>query len=115
MQMKVLDFMEKEEAATLGKLGGSIQQSHNHLLKLEGDSIWLHTLLANQSHQQFLQARPHPTPISAPRPSQPPLGHSGCAFDIPNLRCPENRDEGRKRSRFEHGQLFHLPHGSGDR
>lgn len=36
MQMKVLDFMEKEEAAALGKLGGSIQQSHNRLLKLEG-------------------------------------------------------------------------------
>ncbi|XP_044106275.1 E3 ubiquitin-protein ligase TRIM47-like [Neovison vison] len=55
LQMKVLDFVEKEEAAALGKLGSSIQQSHNRLLKLEGDSIWLRTLLANRSDQQFLQ------------------------------------------------------------
>ncbi|OWK14045.1 hypothetical protein Celaphus_00001648, partial [Cervus elaphus hippelaphus] len=53
MQMKVLDFVEKEEAAALGKLGGSIQQSHNRLLKLEGDSIWLRSLLANRSDQQL--------------------------------------------------------------
>lgn len=64
MQMKVLDFVEKEEAAALGKLGGSIQQSHNRLLKLEGDSIWLRSLLANRSDQQFLQARPLPTPTA---------------------------------------------------
>lgn len=64
MQMKVLDFVEKEEAAALGKLGGSIQQSHNRLLKLEGDSIWLRSLLANRSDQQFLQARPLPTPTT---------------------------------------------------
>lgn len=62
LQMKVLDFVDKEEAAALGKLGSSIQQSHNRLLKLEGDSIWLRTLLANRSDQQFLQARPHLAP-----------------------------------------------------
>ncbi|KAB1264746.1 E3 ubiquitin/ISG15 ligase TRIM25 [Camelus dromedarius] len=62
LQMKVLDFVEKEEAAALGKLGSSIQQSHNRLLKLEGDSIWLRTLLAHRNDQQFLQARPHPMP-----------------------------------------------------
>lgn len=67
LQMKVLDFVEKEEAAALGKLGSSIQQSHNRLLKLEGDSIWLRTLLANRSDQQFLQVRPHP-PHLCPRP-----------------------------------------------
>lgn len=39
LQGKVLDFVEKEVAAALGKLGSSIQQSHNRLLKLEGDSI----------------------------------------------------------------------------
>uniref|UniRef100_A0A4X1V478 Uncharacterized protein n=1 Tax=Sus scrofa TaxID=9823 RepID=A0A4X1V478_PIG len=55
LQMKVLDFVEKEEAAALGKLGSSIQQSHNRLLKLEGDSIWLRTLLSSRSDQQFLQ------------------------------------------------------------
>ena len=64
MQVKVLDFVEKEEATALGKLGGSIQQSHNRLLKLEGDSIWLRSLLANRSDQQFLQARPLPTPTA---------------------------------------------------
>ena len=79
-----------------------------------GSEMPLYTPFHFRSDQQFLQARPHPTPTSAPSPSQPPLGHSGCAFDIPNLRCPENQ-EGRKMSRFEHGQLFHLPHGSGDR
>ncbi|XP_021032837.1 tripartite motif-containing protein 16-like [Mus caroli] len=58
LQMKVLDFVEKEEAAALGKLGNSIQQSHNRLLKLEGDSVWLHSLLANRSDEQFLQEFP---------------------------------------------------------
>ncbi|XP_008071542.1 E3 ubiquitin/ISG15 ligase TRIM25-like [Carlito syrichta] len=55
LQMKVLDFVEKEEAAALGKLGSSIQQSHNRLLKLEGDSVWLQNLLANRNDQEFLQ------------------------------------------------------------
>lgn len=62
LQMKILDFVEKEEAGALGKLGSSIQQSHNRLLKLEGDSIWLRTLLANRSDQQFLQVSPPPAP-----------------------------------------------------
>uniref|UniRef100_A0A8B7TNU4 Tripartite motif-containing protein 65-like n=1 Tax=Castor canadensis TaxID=51338 RepID=A0A8B7TNU4_CASCN len=58
LQIKVLDFVEKEEAAALGKLDSSIQQSHNRLLKLEGDSVWLHTLLANRSDERFLQDFP---------------------------------------------------------
>ncbi|XP_045382994.1 E3 ubiquitin/ISG15 ligase TRIM25-like [Lemur catta] len=58
LQIKVLDFVEKEEAAALEKLGSSIQQSHNRLLKLEGDSVWLHTLLSHRSDQQFLQEFP---------------------------------------------------------
>ncbi|KAK1330843.1 hypothetical protein QTO34_008781 [Cnephaeus nilssonii] len=58
LQMKVLDFVDKEEAAALEKLGSSIQQSHNWLLKLEADSIWLRTLLTNPSDQQFLQEFP---------------------------------------------------------
>lgn len=57
LQIKLLEFVEKEEAAALGKLGNSIQQSHNRLLKLEGDSVWLHSLLTNRSDEQFLQAR----------------------------------------------------------
>lgn len=73
LQTKVLDFVEKEEAAALEKLGSSIQQSHNWLLKLEADSIWLRTLLTNPSDQQFLQARPHP-PLRLALP-QPPLLH----------------------------------------
>ena len=68
LQMKVLDFVEKEEADALGKLGSSIQQSHNRLLKLEGDSIWLRALLANRSDQQFLQASPRPHSCLCPRP-----------------------------------------------
>ncbi|ELW68327.1 BTB/POZ domain-containing protein KCTD2 [Tupaia chinensis] len=57
LQGKVLDFVDKEEAVALGKLGSSIQQGHNRLLKLEEDNSWLHTLLASRSDQQFLQAR----------------------------------------------------------
>lgn len=60
LQIKVLDFVEKEEEAALQKLGNSIQQSHSRLLKLEGDSIWLHSLLTNRSDEQFLQARTPP-------------------------------------------------------
>ncbi|XP_012588447.1 PREDICTED: tripartite motif-containing protein 47-like [Condylura cristata] len=58
LQAKVLDFVEKEEAAALEKLGSSIQQSHDRLLKLERDSIWLRTLLTSPSDQQFLQEFP---------------------------------------------------------
>lgn len=58
LQIKVLEFVEKEEAAALGKLGNSIQQSHNRFLSLEGDSLWLQSLLTNRSDEQFLQARP---------------------------------------------------------
>lgn len=65
LQMKVLDFVDKEEAAALEKLGSSIQQSHNWLLKLEADSIWLRTLLTNPSDQQFLQASPPHTHLRA--------------------------------------------------
>lgn len=65
LQTKVLDFVEKEEAAALGKLGNSIQQSHSRLLKLEGDSVWLHSLLANRNDEQFLQARHLPSPDQA--------------------------------------------------
>ncbi|XP_007958061.1 E3 ubiquitin/ISG15 ligase TRIM25-like [Orycteropus afer afer] len=58
LQAKVLEFLEREEAAALGKLGSSLQQSHSRLLELEGDSVWLRTLLTNQSDQQFLQEFP---------------------------------------------------------
>lgn len=76
LRMKVLDFVDKEEAAALERLGSSLQQSHNWLLKLEGDSIWLRTLLTNQSDQQFLQARPHPSPS----PTLGPVTASHCSF-----------------------------------
>ncbi|XP_004709357.1 E3 ubiquitin/ISG15 ligase TRIM25-like [Echinops telfairi] len=58
LQVKILEFLEQEETTVLGKLGNSIQQSHGRLLALEGDSVWLHTLLTNQSDQQFLQEFP---------------------------------------------------------
>lgn len=58
LQIQVLEFVEKEEAAALRKLGSSIQQSYNRLLTLEGDSVWLQSLLTNRSDEQFLQARP---------------------------------------------------------
>nr|XP_048307998.1 E3 ubiquitin/ISG15 ligase TRIM25-like isoform X2 [Myodes glareolus] len=58
LQIKVLEFVEKEEAAALGKLGNSIQQSHNRFLSLEGDSLWLQSLLTNRSDEQFLQEFP---------------------------------------------------------
>ncbi|KAM5273351.1 E3 ubiquitin-protein ligase TRIM47-like [Ctenodactylus gundi] len=58
LQTKVLDFVEKEEMAALQQLGSAIQQSHNRLLQLEGDSVWLHGLLMNRSDEQFLQEFP---------------------------------------------------------
>nr|XP_008249198.2 E3 ubiquitin/ISG15 ligase TRIM25 isoform X1 [Oryctolagus cuniculus] len=58
LQTKILDFITKEEAAALEKLSGSLQQSDSRLLRLEGDSIWLHTLLTNCSDEQFLQEFP---------------------------------------------------------
>ncbi|KAH0518646.1 BTB/POZ domain-containing protein KCTD2 [Microtus ochrogaster] len=62
LQIQVLEFVEKEEAAALGNLGSSIQQSHNRLLTLEGDSVWLQSLLTNRSDEQFLQAKPPSRP-----------------------------------------------------
>lgn len=85
LQMKVLDFVEKEEAAALEKLGSSIQQSHNWLLKLEADSIWLRTLLTNPSDQQFLQARPHPTSAPGPATTSTPPTHTPSAFRAVSL------------------------------
>ncbi|XP_004374458.1 E3 ubiquitin/ISG15 ligase TRIM25-like [Trichechus manatus latirostris] len=58
LQVKVLEFVEREEATALGKLGSSIQRSHSRLLELEEDSVRLRTLLTNQSDQQFLQEFP---------------------------------------------------------
>lgn len=72
LQAKLLDFIKKEEAVTLDKLTSSLQQSDSRLLKLEGDSIWLHTLLTNCSDEQFLQARPAPAPPTPyPDPALP--------------------------------------------
>uniref|UniRef100_A0A8B9XXQ8 Uncharacterized protein n=1 Tax=Bos mutus grunniens TaxID=30521 RepID=A0A8B9XXQ8_BOSMU len=94
MQMKVLDFVEKEEAAALGKLGGSIQQSHNRLLKLEGDSIWLRSLLANRSDQQFLQELPRLKHFPA---CVEPLMGTNCEEKQSFLQLPETLAELRTR------------------
>nr|KAF6457223.1 hypothetical protein HJG63_011745 [Rousettus aegyptiacus] len=94
LQMKVLDFVDKEEAAALGKLGSSIQQSHNRLLKLEGDSIWLRTLLANRSDQQFLQEFPRLKHFSD---SMEPLMGTNCEEEQSFLQLPETLEELRSR------------------
>uniref|UniRef100_A0A8C9PCT9 E3 ubiquitin/ISG15 ligase TRIM25-like n=1 Tax=Spermophilus dauricus TaxID=99837 RepID=A0A8C9PCT9_SPEDA len=90
LQIKVLDFVEKEEATALGKLGSSIQQSHNRLLKLEGDSVWLHTLLTNRSDEQFLQEFPKlkHIPVSAE-----PLMGTNCEETQSFLQLPETLAE----------------------
>nr|XP_006199595.1 E3 ubiquitin/ISG15 ligase TRIM25-like [Vicugna pacos] len=94
LQMKVLDFVEKEEAAALGKLGSSIQQSHNRLLKLEGDSIWLRTLLANRNDQQFLQELPRLKHFPA---CMEPLMGTNCEEKQSFLQLPETLAELRTR------------------
>ncbi|KAF3817275.1 hypothetical protein GH733_011675 [Mirounga leonina] len=94
LQMKVLDFVEKEEATALGKLGSSIQQSHNRLLKLEGDSIWLRTLLANRSDQQFLQEFPRLKHFPA---YVEPLMGTNCEEKQTFLQLPETLAELRSR------------------
>ncbi|XP_006886440.1 PREDICTED: E3 ubiquitin/ISG15 ligase TRIM25-like [Elephantulus edwardii] len=58
LHVKILEFLSKEEATVLGKLGTSIQQCHSRLLELEEDSVWLRNLLTNQSDQQFMQEIP---------------------------------------------------------
>ncbi|XP_068833623.1 E3 ubiquitin-protein ligase TRIM65-like [Capricornis sumatraensis] len=94
MQVKVLDFVEKEEATALGKLGGSIQQSHHRLLKLEGDSIWLRSLLANRSDQQFLQELPRLKHFPA---CMEPLMGTNCEEKQSFLQLPETLAELRTR------------------
>ncbi|XP_025715815.1 E3 ubiquitin-protein ligase TRIM65-like [Callorhinus ursinus] len=90
LQMKVLDFVAKEEAAALGRLGSSIQQSHNRLLKLEEDSIWLCTLLTNRSDQQFLQEFPRLKHFPA---YVEPLMGTNCEEKQPFLQLPETLAE----------------------
>ncbi|XP_036051223.1 E3 ubiquitin/ISG15 ligase TRIM25-like [Onychomys torridus] len=86
LQIKVLDFVEKEEAAALRKLGNSIQQSHSRLLKLEGDSVWLQSLLTNRSDEQFLQdfARLRHIPVC-----MEPLIGANCEETQSFLQLPE--------------------------
>ncbi|TKC53409.1 hypothetical protein EI555_014863, partial [Monodon monoceros] len=96
MQMKVLDFMEKEEAAALGKLGGSIQQSHNRLLKLEGGQH-LAPHPARQPEPPAISAGkappyPHlcPTPITTS--TRPQLKHfPACMEPLISTKCKEKQ------------------------
>ncbi|XP_047398795.1 tripartite motif-containing protein 16-like [Sciurus carolinensis] len=90
LQIKVLDFVEKEEATALEKLGSSIQQSHNRLLKLEGDSVWLHTLLTNRSDEQFLQEFPKLKHIPV---CMEPLMGTNCEETQSFLQLPETLAE----------------------
>ncbi|XP_038943726.1 tripartite motif protein 80 isoform X2 [Rattus norvegicus] len=87
LQMKVLDFVENEETVALGMLGNSMQQSHSRLLKLEGDSVWLHGLLANKSDEQFLQQE-FPTLKHFPACVEPLLG-TNCEETQSFLQLPE--------------------------
>ncbi|XP_052613995.1 E3 ubiquitin/ISG15 ligase TRIM25-like [Peromyscus californicus insignis] len=86
LQIKVLDFVEKEEATALRKLGNSIQQSHSRLLKLEGDSVWLQSLLTNRSDEQFLQDFPRLKHIPA---CMEPLMGANCEETQSFLQLPE--------------------------
>uniref|UniRef100_A0A8C5K963 Tripartite motif-containing 80 n=1 Tax=Jaculus jaculus TaxID=51337 RepID=A0A8C5K963_JACJA len=86
LQKKVLDFVQKEEAAALGKLRNSIQQSHSRLLKLEGDSVWLHSLLTNRSDEQFLQEFPRSKHFPS---SKEPLMGTNCEQAQSFLQLPE--------------------------
>ncbi|KAF7477914.1 Hypothetical predicted protein [Marmota monax] len=109
LQIKVLDFVEKEEATALGKLGSSIQQSHNRLLKLEGDSVWLHTLLTNRSDEQFLQARPYPGSGPAASPcSLHPQTHQICP-DLRKTQPYPSFPALNSMERWEFPKLKHIP------
>lgn len=70
MQVKVLDFVEKEGLAT-PRLGGSIQQSHNRLLKLEGTASGSAT--CSPTPRPAVSAGKAPPTPTAPGPSQCPL------------------------------------------
>nr|KAF6457218.1 hypothetical protein HJG63_011745 [Rousettus aegyptiacus] len=69
-------------------------KSHNRLLKLEGDSIWLRTLLANRSDQQFLQEFPRLKHFSD---SMEPLMGTNCEEEQSFLQLPETLEELRSR------------------
>ncbi|KAM9119126.1 E3 ubiquitin/ISG15 ligase TRIM25-like [Pangshura tecta] len=55
MQVKVLEFFDKEERAALVQLGNSIQQKQGKLADLNKQNLWLTDLLDNASDQQLLQ------------------------------------------------------------
>uniref|UniRef100_A0A8C3RXY2 E3 ubiquitin/ISG15 ligase TRIM25-like n=1 Tax=Chelydra serpentina TaxID=8475 RepID=A0A8C3RXY2_CHESE len=62
MQVKVLEFLDKEERAALVHLGNSIQQKQGKLADLNKQNLWLTDLLDNASDQQFLQVEFSPPP-----------------------------------------------------
>uniref|UniRef100_A0A8C3J147 E3 ubiquitin/ISG15 ligase TRIM25-like n=1 Tax=Chrysemys picta bellii TaxID=8478 RepID=A0A8C3J147_CHRPI len=62
MQVKVLEFLDKEERAALVQLGNSIQQKQGKLADLNKQNLWLTDLLDNASDQQFLQVEFTPPP-----------------------------------------------------
>lgn len=55
MQVKVLEFLDKEEKAALVQMGNSIQQNQVKLADLWKQSLWMTGLLENTSDQQFVQ------------------------------------------------------------
>ncbi|KAM4844702.1 E3 ubiquitin-protein ligase TRIM65-like [Thomomys bottae] len=90
LQVKVLDFVEREEAVALAKLDSSIQQNHSRLLKLEGDNVWLHSLLTNRNDEQFLQEFPRLKHF--PAGSEPLVG-TNCEEAQSFLQLPESLAE----------------------
>ncbi|KYO31133.1 monocarboxylate transporter 6 isoform D [Alligator mississippiensis] len=78
MQVKVLEFLDKEEKAALVQMGNSIQQNQVKLADLWKQSLWMTGLLENTSDQQFVQEFPKLKQLGA------------CPERVVSLKCEES-------------------------
>uniref|UniRef100_A0A8C0GZR4 Uncharacterized protein n=1 Tax=Chelonoidis abingdonii TaxID=106734 RepID=A0A8C0GZR4_CHEAB len=121
MQVKVLEFLDKEERAALVQLGNSIQQKQGKLADFNKQNLWLTDLLDNASDQQFLQVEFTPPPSDHSKlhpsvwPSHPCVRGLPHLISVPSSQCslPFWSGNGTRLSRTQFDTSLHTPIRSG--
>uniref|UniRef100_A0A452ITS7 B30.2/SPRY domain-containing protein n=1 Tax=Gopherus agassizii TaxID=38772 RepID=A0A452ITS7_9SAUR len=114
MQVKVLEFLDKEERAALVQLGNSIQQKQGKLADLNRQNLWLTDLLDNASDQQFLQVEFTPPPCDHSN-LHPSVWPGRPCIRVPSSQCslPFWSGNGTRLSRTQFDASRHTPIRSG--
>uniref|UniRef100_A0A674JG65 E3 ubiquitin/ISG15 ligase TRIM25-like n=1 Tax=Terrapene triunguis TaxID=2587831 RepID=A0A674JG65_9SAUR len=113
MQVKVLEFLDKEERAALVQLGNSIQQKQGKLADLNKQNLWLTDLLDNASDQQFLQVEFTPPPCDHSKLHPPVWPGCPCVRDLPHCSLPFWSGNGTRLSRTQFDPSLPTPIRSG--